>query len=538
MISLPKSFYPTPPALIDKMLSGVDFARITTVLEPSAGKGDIVKAVHGRMQAARRMYGGDAKIDIDCIELDDNLRHILKGNGYRVVADDFLWYDTAKHYDLIVANPPFEDGDRHLLRMLDMQRHGGNIICLLNAETLHNQYTDTRKALARKLDELGADIEYISGAFATAERKTDVEVAIVRVHIAEATKSFIFDGLQAAAQEAEPEHDDPTALADRDIAKQTAREYTIAADAMRRLFAEYWGLRPYLLDGKVRKDCIIELVLHGYNQDHGNYSSATVNDALPALRKRYWSMLFANPKFVDKLTSNLRHELHERVEELANYDVTEYNIRTIQVEMAQKKVQGLEDTILSMFERLSYTNSWDKGNSKNVHYYDGWATNKAWKVNKKVIQPIAAYDEWRGKYSYYPGRCIDTLTDIEKVFSYLDSKNTPRIDITEAIRRAHDAKSSYVELTYFDVQFYKKGTTHIIFKDHDLLAKFNLYGSQRKGWLPPSYGKRQYQDMAPQEKAVVDAYEGKAAYERVIANPGYYIVESSGLLALAEGVTV
>ena len=37
-------FYPTPPKLISKMLSGLDFKQIRAVLEPSAGKGGLCHA--------------------------------------------------------------------------------------------------------------------------------------------------------------------------------------------------------------------------------------------------------------------------------------------------------------------------------------------------------------------------------------------------------------------------------------------------------------------------------------------------------------
>lgn len=40
-----KDFYPTPQNLIDKMLDGLDWKMIHTVLEPSAGKGNIVEAL-------------------------------------------------------------------------------------------------------------------------------------------------------------------------------------------------------------------------------------------------------------------------------------------------------------------------------------------------------------------------------------------------------------------------------------------------------------------------------------------------------------
>ena len=36
-------FYPTPQSLVEKMLQGIDWAYIHTILEPSAGKGDILR---------------------------------------------------------------------------------------------------------------------------------------------------------------------------------------------------------------------------------------------------------------------------------------------------------------------------------------------------------------------------------------------------------------------------------------------------------------------------------------------------------------
>ena len=38
-------FYPTPEWLVDKMLDKVNWKDVTSVLEPSAGKGDIVKGI-------------------------------------------------------------------------------------------------------------------------------------------------------------------------------------------------------------------------------------------------------------------------------------------------------------------------------------------------------------------------------------------------------------------------------------------------------------------------------------------------------------
>lgn len=92
-----KDFYPTPKNIIDKMLSGVDLNWVNNVLEPSAGNGDIVEAL---MENVKKDYHRDRSLDIDCIEPDKNLQHILKGKDFRVVHDDFLTYDTMKEYNL------------------------------------------------------------------------------------------------------------------------------------------------------------------------------------------------------------------------------------------------------------------------------------------------------------------------------------------------------------------------------------------------------------------------------------------------------
>ena len=43
-------FYPTPAALAEKMLAGLDMNYVSSVLEPSAGKGDLVTAIARKNQ--------------------------------------------------------------------------------------------------------------------------------------------------------------------------------------------------------------------------------------------------------------------------------------------------------------------------------------------------------------------------------------------------------------------------------------------------------------------------------------------------------
>jgi len=83
-----KEFYPTPQPVIDKMLGGLELTKINTVMEPSADDGRLVESLKELKE----------NLDIDCVELDPDMRHILRGKGLRVVADDFLSLDTMKEY--------------------------------------------------------------------------------------------------------------------------------------------------------------------------------------------------------------------------------------------------------------------------------------------------------------------------------------------------------------------------------------------------------------------------------------------------------
>ena len=67
-------FYPTPEPIVSKMLNDVDLYNFNTILEPSAGKGDILREI--AKYESEYQYG----FDVDCIEKDENLRQILKYN--------------------------------------------------------------------------------------------------------------------------------------------------------------------------------------------------------------------------------------------------------------------------------------------------------------------------------------------------------------------------------------------------------------------------------------------------------------------------
>lgn len=537
MFSNNPDFYPTPEHLIRKMLFSLDFDRIKSILEPEAGKGDIVDKIKEK-EKAKCSYNTKFAFDIDCIENDDNLRHILKGKGYRLVYNDFLTYETMKEYDCIIMNPPFSNGCKHLLKALEMQkRNGGAVVCLLNAETLKNQCNNDRIILCRLLEEYNAEIEYINGAFSDAERKTNVEIALIKVQLPEVKRqSFIFDGLKKTQEQREYEQTENAYLAENDVFKSIVAQYSLEVEAGIKLIKEYNAMYPLIMSslgkdeetGEViqKGGCILSLDLSTNRDKYSNKLS--VNGFIREVRGKYWTALFHNKEFIGKLTENLRQDFYNRLEELKDYDFSLYNIYELKIDMQKNVVKGIEDTIVSLFEELSHKYHWHDECSKNIHYYNGWKTNKGWIINKKVIIPMSAYD-WCG-YRPTNYKIKEKLQDIEKCFNYLDGGLTDAIDLESSLKFAEEyGETKNIELKYFTITFYKKGTCHIVFNNDELLKKFNIFGSQKKGWLPPSYGKATYKDMTAEEKAVVNEFEGEKEYNKVMANTKYYLFDGNNM---------
>lgn len=107
---------------------------------------------------------------------------------------------------------------------------------------------------------------------------------------------------------------------------------------------------------------------------------------------------------------------------------------------------------------------------------------------------------------------------------YLDGGLTDAKDIELSLRDVKEiGQTRKIQLKYFYVTFYKKGTCHIEFINEGLLKKLNIFGSQQKKWLPPGYGKRRYEEMQPEEKEVIDEFEGKEKYEETLKKQDYFI---------------
>ena len=576
-----EGFFPTPPELAAQMLEDIDWTMIRTVLEPSAGKGDLVLSIAREYHKYDRY--GRRDLDVDAVELDPYLRQICKFNfsdekaheyyeawrkldemrydsrteeqtaemkrlreekdtlnaiDFHMVHDDFLTYRTYKHYDLIVMNPPFADGDKHLIKALEMQRDGGSVVCLLNAETLRNPCTASRVILKNRLNELGADITFVEGAFSHAERRTGVEIAIIKAHVpAQTYTSTIYERMEKAAEAEHIPDPELQALVPGDYIEQAVSFYEKEVAATMEFVKEYKALIPYMASSLTNESRYgsSPIIYISIGDERGSYGF-DYQKYMRVVRLKYWRALFSNSDFTGKLTTNLRKKYTDNVDRMANYEFSAFNIKQILVEMNASMQQGVKDAIMELFDKLSYEHSWYPECSQNRHYYNGWKTNKAHKVGKKCIIPtngiFSSYSWEKATFSVHNAYAI--ISDIEKALDYLDGgRTTERRNLEMFLKAAAESgQTRNIECTYFRVDFFKKGTTHIKFRPEamPLVEKLNIYAAMNKSWLPPNYGKAAYTNMTAEEKTVVDEFHGDGTegsglkgYTEVCAKRDYYL---------------
>lgn len=398
---------------------------------------------------------------------------------------------------------------------------------------------EDRMVLALRLEDLHANVSYMQNEFVSAERKTSVEIAVVKVSIPKKERdSRIFSELRESKQMSEQTVQEQTSLAENDYIKAAVKQFELETEAGIRLIREYQAMKPYMLrslsgDNFVKNDSILYLTMDKYSPCS---PEVTENEFLKVVRLKYWTSIFNDSRFTGHMTSNLLSEYRTQIDKLADYDFSCFNIKTIQADIAIKLVKGVEECIVKLFDELSFQYSYSDELSRNIHYYNGWKTNKAWIINKKVILPwMNAWGRFNGLYDPASYEIIEKLADIEKALDYLSGSSGNERGIRETLHEAEKiGQTKKIPLKYFTVTFYKKGTCHIEFTDLELLKKLNIFGSQQKGWLPPAYGKKSYFDMDEEEKKVIDEFEGVESYVETMTNSDYYLYSASDSIKCLE----
>ena len=513
-------FYPCPRKVARKMLAKITNKEAKYYLEPSAGKGDIADVIRNpytfeefceenpgyNTKRSDEYYGPrwydreNSRIHVDVIENYPDLISVLYGKGFDVVGYDWLTYQGVSYYDAIVMNPPFSSGAAHLLKAWDFL-YDGELVCLLNEETIKNPYTAERLRLEQIIAAFG-HVEYLGDCFSTAEHKTSVNVAMVylkKVAPDDAPDLWAKEATQEKNYTAEFDGD-PTMLAIRDNLGNMEHWFNMANEHWCKGIEHIRKARLYMDQNKVSDSrdrvgseefkTILGIALNNVKTCRAEY--------LRRHRRLAWTSVFEQMEFGRWLDSKQQERFMRDVERDSTIPFTAENIKSTleNVFMSRKKL--FDESVARVFDDLcghavengcgpvmpeSVKRSWRSS--------EGWKTNDNYKVNKKLIFPYGVSYSCGSFNTYSRGDALTIYADLDRILCVLDGKP---YDKCYTVGYALESKVRQVggrttpggwtfESEYFEGRFYKKGTVHLKWKREDLWERFNITAAAGKKWL-------------------------------------------------------
>lgn len=458
------TFYPTPRPLAEALLGPLKLDK-GYVLEPSAGKGDIldtIKEKYAYRIGYDKCYNQHRMPRMYAVEIQPELRAILADKGYTIVGEDFLRYVPDRHYTHIVMNPPFDHCDDHLLHAWNILVHG-EIACIYPVTALDNPKEVRKQQVLRLIADHGS-IQKLGSFFARgAERRTTAEVAIVRL----TKKAAIDEGEFGFDVKNEPrvvpdmgDNGPENELALRSFMGDLLSRYRAALDA----FAPYK---------------IAQRRLTHYTNSFTDVNFGDYNAFVDSLTESAWRQILGDPRFQRLLTKRAREMFRDFRQRQARVDFNEHNVKAMFVELLARQDELLNATIQDAFDTMT------KYHKDNVEHFEGWKSNDAWRINKRVILPNCVSDPGYGNwnFSYYKN---DEIDDVDRALCLVTGKNFD--EITTIVKAVRDTGKSETTSTFFKIRMFKKGTIHLWWLDQQVRQDFNIAAARGKGWLPPAEG--------------------------------------------------
>ena len=503
-------FYPTPLDVIETMLSE-EVIKNKTVLEPSAGKGDIVDY----------LLNHQAK-EILAVEQHKDLRAIL-ATKCQLIGSDFMAIESHQisHVDMIVMNPPFSVDDQHIRHAFNIAPPGCRIISLCNYSSYVNERLKNKLELRTLVQQYG-NSENLGQVFKKAERDTNNDIGLIKLLKPGGGYEQEFEGFFMFDEEEVQENGIMPYNAVRDLVNRYVEAIKIFDEQLTAA-----GRMDEILKGHFNSDLamIINVV---------NFPTKR-NEFKKELQKSGWDFIFRKLDLQKYATKGLKEDINKFVETQANIPFTMKNIYHMLEIVAGTTTQRMDKALLEVFDKLT------SHHHENRYNVEGWKTNSHYVVSKKFILPYMCYQDQR----YYKGeskiQCDyrgnwDYVEDLLKALCYISGDN---YETFGALRQwvsygykvitekevffhhrvenydgsAHKAEELYkagigfkivnhqpvygdwFDWAYFRVKAFKKGSMHFEFKNMDLWARFNQRIARLKGY-PLFEGKAQtaYQD--------------------------------------------
>lgn len=503
-----KNFYPTPISIIETMVTGYDiFDKV--ILEPHGGSGAIIDF----------LKENGAKEVLSC-ENDKDLVEIVKTKS-KFIKHDFLKVtsDEISHIDMIVANPPFSNGDKHIIHMWDIAPEGCEIISLVNWETYNNTYSYSRSELRGIIGSYGSCVN-LGNVFSTSERKTEVEIGLVKLYKPK-TGSQEFEGF---FMDEEPEELQENGIMKFDGIRDIVQRYVGAI----KCFEEFEAISEKMnyLTKPFRVGSL------AFNIEGENSRIHKKSDFKKQLQKKAWIMLFDKMNLNKYLTSNVMKDINKFCETQHNTPFTMKNIYHMFSIIVGTSSSNFDKALVEAVDNFT------KHTHENRFSIEGFKTNSGHLLNKKIIVPWALNTSWSGKPTLN-GRNEDSLRDLIKVLCNITGTNYNHIAsfdrvisyrykliqngiFKERMTYPNESKESYdwcfsnkledleaikkkcynlglkceiidqefqygkwMDSHFFELRGYKKGTLHLKFKDDKIWEQVNRAYAKAKGQVLP-----------------------------------------------------
>lgn len=474
-----KEFYPTPINVLDAMQ--IDCVG-RTVLEPSAGKGDIVDYLYH-----------NGATEVLAIEINEDLRKIVSSKC-NLIGNDFFncKAEHISHINLIVMNPPFSNAEKHIVHAFDIAPEGCEIIALCNYETISKSYRYERlNVLVR---DYGLSLN-LGNCFDTAERKTNIEIGLVKLYKPVVSDESKFEGFFLDDDEVEEQVD---GIMRFNEVRALVNRYVGAMKVFSQLEQTKEQLK-YILSPIGMKDLTLTV---GYDDKITNKE-----DFSKHLQKVSWNHIFDEMKIKKYVTSGVLKDINKFVEQQHQIPFTMKNVYKMFDIIMQTRGQNFEKAILEVIDKFTmYTH-------ENRFAVEGWKTNSGYMLNKKfIINYICSLSYKSGLEIKTYERNFEHLEDLTKVLCSLTGVNyddLPSIAYASCDKNEHgyltingkrvhhssqveyrDNIARYNQFTpnqwyswgFFDFKVFKKGTMHLKFKDENTWYLLNQAYGKLKGF--------------------------------------------------------
>lgn len=470
-----KDFYPTPDNVIQKMLDQIDFKFKygMTILDPSAGKGNILDYISNLSRYDTTNY--------ICFEIEPELQSILTNKNYNLIGSDFLEELCYYSPDLIIMNPPFRNAQKHFLRAWELLKDG-EIVCLMNAETYRNPNSFEKRKMVDIIQKNDGNIVELGSCFSQAERKTNVDTIMIHLKKESYAKEFYFNNESFEKENITIEEGfgNSTEIELTDLFMRKENRYKACIVAFEKLSKAVIQFKEIIEDIKSSSF---------YDEEIKNILwSGNINEFVKKFNGSAWEQILRESKFSTYLTKKVQDDFLSKFNNQKNISFSKVNMLQMFSILFENRTDILDKCLLEVFEYMT------KFYHENRCEAEGWKTNDAYKVNKKVILPhvvgLTYSNKFEVKYNYR-----NDITDIDRALCYLTGKKIEHINtIQDSLEKQFDkiynadVSSEYKKectSTFFEIKFYKKGTIHLKFKDDIIWQMFNCKVSEMRGFPLP-----------------------------------------------------